>query len=257
MGKTKSVKHKSLTEKQRNIVIISSSIFFTLLVVFLSFVFYLNKTYKATSEARRYLISDDDVTVEVKNNYYAFMPKNNPINRGLVFYQGMKVESVAYAPLMYEFAKNTNTFCALLSTSLNFPILDVNCADTPINDHPEINNWFLSGHSQGGTAASIYTYNHLNQINGLILLASYSSVNLSNASLKVASIYGDQDLVLNKHLYENSKSLLPNNFNEYVISGANHSGFGMYEEQERDGLAFISNINQIQLTVNYCKDNIF
>lgn len=249
-------KREPLSEKKKNVIIVSISLLSILIIVALSFLFSLLSKYKATSEARRYLNSDENVLVEKVDNYFTFTPKNGEVKRGLIFYQGAKVENVAYAPLLYRFAMDTNTFCVLTKTPFNIPIFSVDEAKKPIEKFTQINHWYLAGHSLGGIAASEYASRHLEQIEGIIFLASYSTVDLTNTSLKVASIYGDQDLVLNQSAYQKSKVLLPS-FKEKIILGANHAGFGMYDNQSRDGLAKIDKLTQIKETVNFCQETIF
>ena len=105
----------------------------------------------------------------------------------------------------------------------------------------------MMGHSLGGVVASGYANSH-SQISGLILLASYASVDLSNSDLKVISIYGSNDGVLSFKNYEESKKNLPSNFWEYVIEGGNHSGFGSYGHQKKDGSLELEDGMQINIT---------
>ena len=82
------------------------------------------------------------------------------------------------------------------------------------------------------------------------MLAAYSTEDLSQTNLSVLSIYGSEDLVLNKESYEENKQNLPNGFSELVIEGGNHAYFGTYGEQSGDGVAKITNREQIEITAN-------
>lgn len=248
--------HK-LSEKQLNILIIISSVLFVVFTLTIASLVSLLKCYHATNEARAFLKSDDSVVVNYVDNGYTFSPKNSGAERGLIFYQGAKVENISYAPLLYHFAKDTNTFCVLVNAPFNFPMFNVNAADNPINKYTNIKNWYIAGHSLGGIVSSMYAANHYTTIKGLILLASYANADLITTNLNVGLIYGDQDLLLNQNIYQNAKSQLPFNYQEHIIKGGNHAGFAMYGEQERDGLASISQIEQIQETVNFCKNSLF
>lgn len=90
---------------------------------------------------------------------------------------------------------------------LNFALLGINNADIYIKDNKNI-KFYLCGHSLGGVAASNYAYNNSNLIEGIIYLASYSNVDLTNTNLKCYSIYGSEDKVLNKEAYEKKQNLL-------------------------------------------------
>ena len=93
------------------------------------------------------------------------------------------------------------------------------------------------------------------EINGLILLASYPVDDLGN--MPVLSIYGSNDKTLNKETYDESKSLMDNNLTEYVINGGNHAQFGSYGNQSGDGIATISPENQRDQTEKAILDFIF
>ena len=88
------------------------------------------------------------------------------------------------------------------------------------------------------------------ELEGVILLASYSTVALQNSGLDVVSIYGSNDRVLNLEKHDKYCDNLPENFKEEVIEGGNHAYFGKYGFQEGDGEATITNENQIETTAD-------
>ena len=94
--------------------------------------------------------------------------------------------------------------------------------------------------------AANYTAEHPEEIEGLILLAAYSTEDLSESEVSVLSIYGTEDEVLNMKKYQENFSNLPENTIEYVIEGGNHANYGYYGEQKGDGAAEISREEQIQ-----------
>ncbi|MBM9832475.1 alpha/beta hydrolase, partial [Enterococcus faecalis] len=79
-------------------------------------------------------------------------------------------------------------------------------------------------------------------IKGLILLASYPSekTDLSQSRLAVLSVTADHDQVINWKAYEQASKRLPKSTQFVTISGGNHSGFGLYGQQDKDGQATIS-----------------
>lgn len=93
----------------------------------------------------------------------------------------------------------------------------------------------------------------MNQFDGLLLFASYSTKDLSNTDLKVLSLYGSNDGVLNLESYEKNKINLPSSTHEEVIIGGNHAQFGSYGKQEGGDKATISAEIQWQETVQYAK----
>lgn len=171
--------------------------------------------------------------------------KPNGAKTGLIFYPGGKVDFEAYYPLMDLLAHN-GILCVLIEMPYNLAVLDVNAADGIIEQFPQIESWYIGGHSLGGSMAASYLKNHKNEIDGLLLLGSYSTADLTDS--RVLSVYGSEDRVMNYEKYLKYKENLPEDFTEVVIDGGNHSGFGMYGHQEGDGYAKITNIEQIEQT---------
>ena len=103
------------------------------------------------------------------------------------------------------------------------------------------------GHSLGGVVASQAALSKSN-IEGLVLLASYPAegTDLSNSTMKVLSIVGNQDQVINRENYDNADIRLPAMTQKMVIDGGNHSQFGDYDFQKGDGVATINKENQWQ-----------
>ena len=96
--------------------------------------------------------------------------------------------------------------------------------------------------------AASYLSKNVDEFEGLILLGSYSTADLSGTDLDVLSIYGSEDKIMNYEKYTNNKTNLPKDFTEVVINGGCHAGFGMYGAQDGDGIPIISNEEQIRLT---------
>ena len=102
--------------------------------------------------------------------------------------------------------------------------------------------------------AAAYLSDHSGSFEGLVLLGSYSTQDLSKSGLSVLSVYGTNDNVMNKEKYDSSKSNLPSNFTEVIIEGGCHSYFGMYGKQDGDGSPEISNSEQIYITADAILD---
>jgi len=189
---------------------------------------------------------DDSITVgHDSDQQYNFVPENP--KAGLVFYPGGKVEYSAYAPLMQELAKN-DILCILVKMPLNLAVLDVDAAEDVMARYPEITRWYIGGHSLGGSMAASYAADNADEFEGLLMLAAYSTAELSETDLKVLSIYGSCDKVLNMEKYEEYRGNLPDDAVEIIIEGGNHAGFGSYGAQEGDGDALITSSEQIGIT---------
>lgn len=130
---------------------------------------------------------------------------------------------------------------------LNFALFDIHAATDIVDDFEEKNiDWYVGGHSLGGTAAAMCAKENSKLFSGVILLASYSAKDISD--MAVLSVYGDNDEVLNKKEYEENKGNLPENLLEVQIAGGNHANFGYYGAQKGDGEASISRKEQIEQT---------
>jgi hypothetical protein len=93
--------------------------------------------------------------------------------------------------------------------------------------------------------AASYAAKNADDFNGLFLLAGYSTADLTDSGLKVLSMYGSQDKVMNMKKYEKYKSNLPKGYTEFVMDGGCHSYFGMYGMQKGDGEPTVKAKDQI------------
>ena len=98
--------------------------------------------------------------------------------------------------------------------------------------------------------AASYLEKNSADYDGLILLGSYSTADLSSSELSVLSIYGSEDKVMNRDKYAANKSNLPTDLVEFIIDGGNHAYFGMYGEQKNDGTATLTDAEQINITAD-------
>ncbi len=215
-------------------------------VVFL----YVNDYYRASDYAAKALVSDQAVEVlQMEDGTVAFVP-DNP-EAGLIFYPGENVEYTAYAPLMHELAER-DILCVLVEMPCNLAVLDVSAATGIPQQYPEIDVWYIGGHSLGGSVAASYLAKHRDEYNGLILLSAYSTVNLSQSDMTAVSLYGSEDGILNMEKYQKYAKNLPQGTLEQVIEGGCHAFFGSYGVQEGDGNPKISNEEQIEVTADIC-----
>ena len=166
---------------------------------------------------------------------------------GFIFYPGGKVEHAAYAPLMRELAAE-GVFCVICEMPFRLAVLEPDAADGLQEQYPEVGRWYLGGQSLGGAMAASYLADHAEDYDGLVLLGAYSTADLSRSGVKVLSVFGSEDKVLNREAYERNRSRLPAALRELVIEGGCHAGFGMYGPQSGDGTPTISTAEQIRQT---------
>lgn len=207
--------------------------------------FYISDYYHADTSAIKTLSEGFSVSRQVPRNGMIVYAPQDP-QAGLIFYPGGKVEYTAYEPLMMACAER-GILCVLLEMPGNLAVLNPNAANGIIEQYPEIENWYIGGHSLGGSMAANYAAEHNNELEGLILLAAYSTSDLKDTTLEVLSLYGSEDQVLNVESYEKNRENLPEDFTEIIIDGGCHAGFGMYGTQDGDGVPSISNAEQIHI----------
>ena len=178
------------------------------------------------------------------NDYYHADP-----TAGLIFYPGGKVENTAYAPLLHDLAED-GILCVLVKMPCNLAVLDMNAADSIPERFSEVTDWYIGGHSLGGAMAASYSAKHTDELDGLVLLAAYSTADLTDSGLRVYSTYGSEDGVLNREKYEADRINLPQDTTETIIDGGCHAGFGSYGAQNGDGTPTISAEEQQQQTAD-------
>lgn len=208
-----------------------------LLAVTGAFLIYVSDYYHADYTALKAASMATDVDISNINGALLFDPGN--ADTAIIFYPGGKVEYTAYKPHMIKIAQK-GIVCILPKMPFNLAVFDESAADKYISAYPKIQHWYVGGHSLGGSMAASYVSKSNGRVEGLVLLAAYSPANISSGGIRVLSLYGSKDDVLNKKSYQNNKINLPANFTEIVLQGGNHAGFGCYGLQQGDGKADIT-----------------
>lgn len=234
------------TKRNKRILIITSSVLLVIAAVTIACVIYLSDYYHADEDRIAAFAPMNEVSVtELDNGSIVFDVKN--AKNGFIFYPGGKVENDAYKPLMASLASR-GILCILVDMPFNLAVFDVNAADGITEDYPNVENWYIGGHSLGGAMAASYVSGHTDSFDGLVLLGAYSTADLSGTDLDVLSVYGSEDKIMNSEKYEEYRSNLPKSFTETVIEGGCHAYFGMYGLQDGDGVPSITCEEQIFLT---------
>ena len=101
--------------------------------------------------------------------------------------------------------------CALVRMPCNLAVLDINAADGVLEEFPEIEDWYIGGHSLGDSMVTSYALDHAEDYKGLILPAAYAAEgeDIRQSGLRVISAYGDKDGVLDMEKYRDNLKNLP------------------------------------------------
>lgn len=231
--------------KRRTKVILAVCLTFLLLLGVGSYTYVADYYHAGEAAVAAMAYQANEVQINEDGNVTWFIPQAP--TAGLIFYPGGKVEHTAYAPLLRACAEQ-GLLCALVRMPGNLAVLDANAADGLPEKHPEITTWYITGHSLGGAMAANYAAAHSDEYSGLILLAAYSTKDLTQTSLRVLSVYGSEDGVMNRESYKKNWANLPADTTEVILEGGCHAQFGSYGPQEGDGTPAISGEEQIRQT---------
>ena len=224
-------------------------------VLFLTLIFASCESYPPAFDINQFYNSyNEKVDFIEEASYIGVIPKADKPGTfpetGIIFYPGGLVDYHSYLPLLTCCA-DKGFACYVVKMPHDFAFMDKRAAGRFVKKHPEIKNWYVAGHSLGGAMAASYYSKHSKTFEGLILLASYSTHNISDSDAKVLSIFGSNDKVLNQESYQKNKRNLPpvgKGLTEIIIEGGNHSQFADYGFQEGDGKAEISSEEQQRIT---------
>lgn len=183
-------------------------------------------------------LAADPAQVVEEGNLYVLKPVGNP-TVGLVFYPGGKVATEAYLPLLDKL-RDQGALCVLVKMPFHLAVFGKNRAEEAFAAFPDIEVWYIGGHSLGGAMASSYLSDNPDSAAGLILLGAYVYGEVDPA--RALTLYGSEDGVLDRTKIDYTENVL-------VIEGGNHAGFGDYGPQKGDGTASISADIQQQETV--------
>lgn len=204
-------------------------LFGILLVIVLAgggFLLYVSDYYHADTVAEA-VAQQTDMTA---GEGYTVLRPETPGETGLIFYPGAKVEETAYLPLL-DMLREKGVTCVLVEMPFRLAVLNPDAAGQIMANLPEIQNWYIGGHSLGGAMASSFAAAHPDEIAGVVLLGAYIYGDLP--SERALIIYGENDLILDRTKIEDGAHVL-------IIPGGNHAGFGNYGAQEGDGEAAIT-----------------
>lgn len=210
------------------------------------FIIWANQAAKPMLEAIDSLASNRQVEVTM-DQWLVFEPTQTQPEVGIIFYPGGRVNPKAYAPAAMDLASQ-GYFVVITPMPLNLAVFAPEKASEVIEAYPEISTWIIGGHSLGGSMAAQFAENNPDQVDGLMLWASYpaESSDLSESDLPVISIFASEDGLATPEKISESETLLPAWTTWTKIVGGNHAQFGWYGEQANDGTATISREQQQQ-----------
>lgn len=195
---------------------------------------------------------ESDAAVEVATEpWLSFLPTGDAQTTGLIYYPGGRVDPRSYAPMARAIAE-AGYPVVIVPMPLNLAVFGVDRAADVIAAYPQVERWAIGGHSLGGSMAASFIRNNPDEIEGLLLVASYpaGSDDLSGfTNLATHSVSATEDGLATPDEIEASRLMLPAATVWLPIQGGNHAQFGYYGDQPGDGIATISREEQHRQTV--------
>ena len=180
--------------------------------------------------------------IEREDGQLVFRP-DSPTDKGLIYYPGGLVDPEAYAVTAQGIA-DAGYLVVIPKMPLNLAFTGINRADGIRADFPEIESWVIGGHSLGGAMAAQYAKNNVDDLDGLIMYASYPANNedFVDFPLPILTIIGSKDPGAPQQ--EAFYDAITDSAERFIIEGGNHRQYADYSYQPDDGIATISAAEQ-------------
>jgi dienelactone hydrolase len=210
-------------------------------------------TLSAQEATERAVMVLHDNGVQLEDGQLVFQP-SSPTDRGLIYYPGGLVDPEAYAVTAQGIA-DAGYLVVIPKMPLNLAFMGINRANGIRADYPEIESWVIGGHSLGGAMAAEYAKNNDENLDGLIMFASYPAnyEDFVDFPIPILTIIGSRDPGAPKQ--EEFYEAISDSARIFVIEGGNHRQYADYRFQNNDGIASISAAEQqeqiIAVTVKF------
>jgi len=184
---------------------------------------------------------NQEIKITYENKYIYLEKSSNNSDTVLMFYPGGLVHEDAYIETLSKIVeKGINVL--IIRMSFDLAVISKNRGLKQIENFPNAQTWFLSGHSLGGAMCCSVIDDNKEKFAGLILWAAYPSENddISDYYGKALSIYASEDGLSTIKDIESKKSFLPSSTEYFLIEGGNHAQFGTFGTMKDDGIAKIS-----------------
>jgi nitrous oxide reductase accessory protein NosL len=214
---------------------------------------YLFQHYKPAVEAMELIERQSDMIVEEKmgmKKALVITPAAVDESVGWIIYPGGKVDYRAYAVLGYQLAQESGQRVIVVSFPFHLAVFDINDGKAWMDKYEDTKKWYVIGHSLGGVMGAQMAKSD-ERIAGIGFLASYPSTDFSDSDMRMISIRGSSDKILNLAAFADAQSKFSPYTEFYVIQGGNHSQFGSYGFQKDDGMATVTKKDQIETVVDF------
>ncbi len=242
-GQEKMKKHKTLKR------IILACIAAVLVVAAVVVLRYANEPFPETQA-----IADG---MEKEGDDYCFLGDSDV---GFILFAGAKVDEASYSYLA-ELLHDEGYTVVIPKQLFHLSVFGARHGIEIMEEHPEVDEWILVGHSMGGRAVSRIAEKEPDKLIGIAFLATYATRDLSDLPFPAIRISAENDGVMDNERMESHADRLPEGSVSITLEGANHRGFGGYFSPFKgDGEASITwqeqNEKAISLILEFYADQI-
>ncbi len=235
---TGSARHRPAGRIRRRVRAIGLGALSALALVVLGFLIWANTPYRAERAPVIEVWANGSVEVQYLEEGILMTPVGDAVDlpansTGLVFVPGARVEAHAYMFQLSGAVEQHGMTVLITEPTLNLAFFDTRSLAQFTTAAPEVDRWFVGGHSLGGVRACLMTPG--SDAAGLVLFGSYCANDLSGSGLDVLSIAGENDALSTPAIIEQNAGMLPSDTRFVTMEGANHASFGDYGPQSGDG----------------------
>ncbi len=174
---------------------------------------------------------------------------------GFVIFSGAKTDERAYAYIAKLLHDKGHTV-VIPKQLFHLSMFGTKHGMELMTSDSNIKKWILIGHSLGGMPVSRIAAALPGNLQGIVLLATYASVDLSDLDIGAIRITADHDGIMDNDFMQRFDGNLPRGASNLMLQGANHQGFAAYHSTSgRDGKATIpwqeQNEQTVQLILDY------
>ena len=252
-----SVRRHSPGRIRRRVLAIGWGALFALALAVIAFLIWANTPARADRGPVIDVWANNVVQVQYLDEGILMTPVGDSIDlpvspTGLVFVPGARVEAHAYMWQLSGVVEQYGVTVLITEPTLNLAFFDTRSLDQFTTAAPNVDRWFVGGHSLGGVRACLMTPDSAAE--GLVLFGSYCANDQSDSGLTVLSVAGENDGLSTSANIEQNANLLPSDARFVAIEGANHASFGDYGPQAGDGERTItSGEMRAELTAMLCE----
>ena len=176
--------------RAHRIRVIGAWAFLALGAVVFGFLVWAQAVYQAERPAALRAFALDTVTIEIVDEGIVMAPTETQSSTGLVFVPGARVEPSAYLWQLSGIVEQHGVTVLITQPTINLAFFDVRELDDFATAAPDIDRWFVGGHSLGGVRSCLMAESALDddRLEGLVLLGSYCANDLSASGLTVVSV---------------------------------------------------------------------